>query len=92
MSAPVKGCRTPAGQDVATGSSAGVGQAPREETAGRLGWVVLRAMGIVPRGLTAVLIVSACGSWRPASVAVHIAQRRGLFSHHDAGILLERRD
>jgi hypothetical protein len=87
MSESVKGCRTPAGLAVATGSSAGVGQAPREETAGGLCRVVLRAMGIVLRGLTAELIVSASGHWHRASTVVYRDRRRGFFSHDGAGIL-----
>ena len=87
MSATVKGCRTPAGQDVATVSTAGVGQASAEETAGGLGWVVLRAMGIVPRGLMAAIVVSTRGSWRQACAAVYRDQWRGFFSHHVAGML-----
>jgi hypothetical protein len=72
--------------------SAGVGQASAEETAGRLGWVDLRAMEIVSRALIAVLAVSPSFQCYQASTVVYIAQRQRLFSHHDTGFVFERSD
>jgi hypothetical protein len=70
--------------------SPGVQESSREETAGRSGSVVMRVMGIVSPGATAVVIFGTAGDGRMAPLVVAGGERWGLFSDHDAGFVFER--
>jgi hypothetical protein len=70
--------------------SPGVPESSREETAGRSGSVLMRVMGIVSPGATAVVIFGTAGDGRMAPLVVACGERWGLFSDHDAGFVFER--
>ena len=69
--------------------TAGVQESSREETAGRLGSLALRSMGIVALADVAVSHVGASDLWGQVAVAVGEDGQGCCFGCRDAGLVLE---